>query len=88
MCHIRGTMQKREYVNLHDIVLVAQRSYQDAKADVLARYSPDEARMLRACGELPDAVRLDAGAGDAGDALADDAVEFTDDVAEIDLQDL
>lgn len=30
------------------------RDYQDAKADVILRYNPDEARNLKTYGELPE----------------------------------
>ena len=31
---------------------------QDAKADVILRYSPDEARSLKAYGELPESAKI------------------------------
>lgn len=37
-----------------DIVLVGLRDYQDDKADVILRYNADEARQLKANGELPE----------------------------------
>jgi len=33
---------------------VGLRDYQDAKADVILRYNPDEARNLKTYGELPE----------------------------------
>lgn len=35
-------------------MLVGMRDYQDEKADVIHKYSGDEARSLKACGELPE----------------------------------
>ncbi len=35
LCHIRGKMRKRTWVNQGDIVLVGLRDYQDVKADVI-----------------------------------------------------
>lgn len=37
-----------------DVVLVGLRDYQDAKGDVILKYSADEARQLKQQGELPD----------------------------------
>jgi len=37
--------------------LVGLRDYQDGKADVILKYSPDEARNLKAYGELPESGR-------------------------------
>ncbi|KAJ4963369.1 hypothetical protein NE237_023308 [Protea cynaroides] len=43
------------------IVLVGLRDYQDDKADVILKYMPDEARLLKAYGELPENTRLNEG---------------------------
>eukprot|EP00958_Prasinococcus_capsulatus_P000192 scaffold14_cov380-Prasinococcus_capsulatus_cf.AAC.2 len=37
-----------------DIILVGLRDFQDEKADVIQKYMADEARSLKAYGELPD----------------------------------
>ena len=42
------------WINQGDIVLIGLRDYQDAKADVILRYNPDEARNLKTYGELPE----------------------------------
>ena len=42
------------WINQGDIILVGLREYQDAKADVILRYNPEEARNLKAYGELPE----------------------------------
>jgi len=54
LCHIRGKMRKRVWVNTGDIVLVTLRDFQDEKGDVVLKYSADEARQLKAMGEIPD----------------------------------
>merc|ERR1719333_1908664 len=56
LCHIRGKLRKRQWINTSDIILIGLRDYQDAKADVILRYSPDEARSLKAYGELPESA--------------------------------
>ncbi len=58
LCHIRGKFRKRVWINAGDIVLLGLREYQDGKADVIHRYSPEEARTLKAYGEIPE-VRED-----------------------------
>jgi translation initiation factor 1A len=58
LCHIRGKMRKKVWVNTGDIVLVGLRDYQDEKADVILKYMADEARSLKAYGELPDSIRV------------------------------
>ena len=47
-----------------DIILVGKREYQDAKVDVIHKYNADEARSLKAYGELPDNARINETAVD------------------------
>jgi initiation factor 1A len=58
LCHIRGKMRKKVWVNAGDVVLVGLREFQDAKADVILKYQADEARSLKAYGELPESSAL------------------------------
>ncbi|KAK3282329.1 hypothetical protein CYMTET_9927 [Cymbomonas tetramitiformis] len=58
LCHIRGKMRKKVWVNTGDIILVGLRDYQDEKADVIQKYMADEARSLKAYGELPESIRV------------------------------
>ncbi|KAM1131109.1 hypothetical protein ACFX19_046377 [Malus domestica] len=56
---------------------------QDDKADVILKYMPDEARLLKAYGELPENTRLNEGiAGGIDDEETeggvDDYIEFED----------
>merc|ERR1712032_967784 len=58
LCHIRGKMRKKVWVNTGDIILLGLRDFQDEKADVILKYMADEARSLKAYGELPDNIRV------------------------------
>merc|ERR550532_2636612 len=58
LCHIRGKLRKKVWIAQSDIVLVGLRDYQDAKADVILKYSPDEARNLKSYGEFPESVKI------------------------------
>jgi len=58
LCHIRGKMRKKVWVNSGDIILVSLRDYQDDKADVIVKYTPDEARTLKNYGELPENAKI------------------------------
>ena len=53
LCKIRGKMRLKQWIEPGGIILVALRSFEDDKADVIARYSTDEARDLKKLGELP-----------------------------------
>lgn len=58
MCHIRGKMIKRIWINLNDVILISLRDFQDDKADVIMKYSEDEARALKANGHLPNVTKI------------------------------
>merc|ERR1719221_165526 len=79
MCHIRGKMRKKVWCNQGDIVLVSLRDFQDEKGDIIVKYTADEARNLKAYGELPDTVKINETDIVDGE-LSDDNVAFDDQV--------
>ncbi|KAL6516424.1 hypothetical protein OROGR_019729 [Orobanche gracilis] len=80
MCHIRGKMHKKVWISAGDIILVGLRDYQDDKADVILKFMPEEARLLKAYGELPDMRLHEVRDGLEEDDEDDDGgyVEFED----------
>lgn len=58
LCIIRGKMRKKSWVANGDIVLLGLRDFEDDKADIILKYSADEARRLKANGELPDNTQI------------------------------
>ena len=78
LCHIRGKMRKKVWVSTGDVILLGLRDYQDEKADVILKYAPDEARSLKAYGELPDNFKIDLGVEDDGAEEEEDYVDFDD----------
>ena len=65
------------WVNAGDIVLVGLRDFQDDKADVIHKYNADEARNLKAYGELPESARINETAVDmANEGEEDDGCAF------------
>merc|ERR1712071_522125 len=58
LAHIRGKLRKKVWINQGDIILLSFRDYQDEKGDVLLKYSADEARSLKAYGELPESAKI------------------------------
>ncbi|XP_072019247.1 eukaryotic translation initiation factor 1A, X-chromosomal-like [Amphiura filiformis] len=58
LCHIRGKLRKKVWINTSDIILVGLRDYQDNKADVILKYNADEARNLKVYGELPETCKI------------------------------
>jgi len=59
LCHIRGKLRKKVWINTGDIILLGLRDYQDGKADVILKYTADEAKNLKTYGELPDNVKIE-----------------------------
>lgn len=49
-CTVRGSMRKREWVNINDLVLVAFRDFGD-QHDIIRRYTEDEVSYLKKIGE-------------------------------------
>lgn len=90
LAHIRGKLRKKVWINTGDIILLSLREFQDEKADVIQKYSADEARSLKKYGELPESAEINEndGQGEEGD----DAVEFAegsdDEESDGDLDDL
>merc|ERR1712025_25704 len=77
LCHIRGKLRKKVWINQSDIVLIGLRDYQDARADVILKYSADEARNLKSYGEIPESVKINETVDFVGGDLDDD-IEFDD----------
>lgn len=78
LCHIRGKLRKKVWINQGDIILIGLRDYQDSKADVILKYTPDEARNLKTYGEFPESVRINDTVTFVDNDLDDD-IEFGDD---------
>lgn len=77
LCHIRGKLRKKVWIAQSDIVLVGLRDYQDCKADVILKYSPDEARNLKSYGEFPESVKINETVT-FGESYNDDGIDFED----------
>jgi len=58
LCHIRGKLRKKQWINQGDVILVGLRDYQDDKADVIMRYLADEARELKRMQQIPDNINI------------------------------
>ncbi|KAJ2331332.1 Translation initiation factor 1A, partial [Coemansia sp. RSA 2681] len=59
IAQIRGSMRKKVWINVGDIILVSLRDFQDNIADIILKYNPDEARDLKTYGELPEDTKIE-----------------------------
>ena len=74
VCHIRGKFRKRVWMTVGDIVLISLREFEDKKADVIHKYTPDEVIMLRDRGEIAFKDNGVNAAMGASDDMDDDAL--------------
>lgn len=56
ICHIRGKFKRRVWINPGDVVLISLREFQDDKADIIHKYTPDEADFLKSNGEFDPSI--------------------------------
>lgn len=98
LAHIRGKLRKKVWINQADIILISLRDYQDEKGDVILKYSADEARLLKAYGELPESAKINEtdtygqeGDGDCNFEFDEDRSESGNEdgkVKEVDVDDI
>lgn len=53
LCHIRGSMRKKIWIKVGDVVIVSLREFEDNKCDIIYLYVKDEVKYLIKLGELP-----------------------------------
>lgn len=66
-----------------DIILVSLRDFQDDKADVILKYTADEARALKAANELPESTVINDASAEA--AAGEEGFEFGSDDSDSDV---
>jgi translation initiation factor 1A len=55
---ICGSMRKRVWVNIGNIVLVSVRSFDSSSCDIIHKYTDEEAKNLKNYGEIPENINL------------------------------
>jgi len=84
LCHICGKMRKKIWVMVGDIILVSLRDFQDAKGDIILKYTSDEAKNLKTYKELPDLVKINE-TDLAEDDEEDNDIEFNEEQEVVDI---
>ena len=54
-----GSMRKRSFVNVNQLVLVSLRDFEDAKCDIIDSYDDNQFRKLKADGHVPDSISIE-----------------------------
>ncbi|KAK8182037.1 nucleic acid-binding protein, partial [Phyllosticta capitalensis] len=96
LAHIRGKLRKKVWINQGDIILLSLRDYQDEKGDVILKYNADEARSLKAYGELPETAKInetdtygaDGDEGGIGFEFDEDRSSDEEGVKDVDIDDI
>ncbi|GFQ82916.1 eukaryotic translation initiation factor 1A, X-chromosomal [Trichonephila clavata] len=88
LCHIRGKLRKKVWINQGDIILLGLRDFQDSKADVILKYNPDEARNLKAYGELPEHAKINDTVTFGEEEDDDNIIEFDEVGGEEDIENI
>jgi translation initiation factor 1A len=80
VCHIRGKFKRRVWINPGDTVLISTREFEDDKADVIHKYNPDEAELLKLNGEFDPSMYKNLSNQDGTTNVQQLVMETTDDV--------
>ena len=57
-CNIRGSMRKKTWIKVGDVVLVSLREFEDNKCDIIYLYQTKEVKKLVKMGELPEDIKI------------------------------
>ena len=78
MATLCGTMRKRKFVNMQDIVLVSLRDFQDNKCDIIDVYDDSQVHTLKGGKHIPEFVNT--GEDNEFTEEIDGGIEFTMDL--------
>ena len=82
LCHIRGSMRKKVWIKINDIVLISLREFEQSKADIIYKYEIPEINFLKKENEIPDNIRL----YDDVEESKDDGFDFVDNESDDDTK--
>ena len=84
--HIRGTMRKKVWITVNDLVLISLREFEDGKCDIIHKYLPKELNKLKSVGEIPETVKVNEDTtDDKNDDIGFDFSEGEEEIDEIDI---
>ncbi len=56
LANIRGSMRKKIWMTVNDVVLVSIRDFEDSKCDIIYKYTPKEIQKLKEEGSIPPSM--------------------------------
>ena len=59
LAHARGSLRRRDWINVNDLVLYSIRDYQPGKVDIIHKFTGEEAHRLQQYGEIQKPVSRD-----------------------------
>jgi len=80
--NIRGSMRKKVWIKVNDVVLVSLRDFEDGKCDVIHKYESKEVNRLKMLDEIPKTVKTIDDLEDKEEDIGIDFVESDDDEKE------
>jgi len=83
LANIRGSMRKKVWIKMNDVVLVSLREYEDGKCDVIHKYDVKEVNSLKSLDEIPKTVKLSDETDDKEEDIGIDFREEGEDDDEI-----
>lgn len=81
---IRGSMKKKVWIKVNDLVLVSLRPFEDAKCDILFKYDLREVNRLKDLDEIPKTLKIGE---EDGEGKEDIGVDFKEEGEESDEDD-
>lgn len=80
--NIRGSMRKKVWIKVNDVVLVSLRDFEDGKCDIIHKYESKEVNRLKMLDEIPKTVKTIDDLEDKEEDIGIDFVESDDDEKE------
>ena len=89
LCHIRGNMRKKIFINMGDIIIISLRDFEKetdgsiSKCDAIYLYNREEVKKLIKLGEIPENTAVNN--EDADQNIEDIGIEFESEEEKMDI---
>jgi translation initiation factor 1A len=83
--NIRGSMRKKVWIKVNDVVLVSLRDFEDGKCDIIHKYESKEVNRLKMLDEIPKTVKTIDDLEDKEEDIGIDFVESDDEKEKVEI---